>query len=187
MTTDPLDFETNGPWRDGRQLVVRLNVSQLPAYCVKSNRPSDGHTLHVDLEWKPGYLVWVLLLGVIGHFIAQSNPTHRASLDLPVAAGWTARKRKQKYIGWGLVVLGMATLILATIGYSMLMSAGAADVSSGTILLFALGGPLVSVAGAVYLFIAGRPLVQLRDAADDYLWLSGVHPEFLARFPPWKA
>ena len=45
-------------------------------------------------------------------------------------------------------------------------------------------GVLVFFGGALYGLIAAR-MVAPKRISDDYVWLKGVHPDFLAELPVW--
>ena len=47
-----------------------------------------------------------------------------------------------------------------------------------------LSGVVLGLFAAIYGLIAARMVVAER-ISDDYVWLKGVHPDFLASLPPW--
>jgi hypothetical protein len=53
-----------------------------------------------------------------------------------------------------------------------------------------LAGPLILLAvpvalgAAIYGLLAAR-MVAAKRITDDYVWLKGVHPDYLATLPPW--
>jgi hypothetical protein len=47
-----------------------------------------------------------------------------------------------------------------------------------------LGAILMFLGGLIYGLVACR-LVSPKRMTDDYIWLKGVHPEFLNRLEPW--
>ena len=47
-----------------------------------------------------------------------------------------------------------------------------------------IGGMLVFLGGALYGLLAAR-MVSPRKIDNDFIWVKGVCPEYLAELPPW--
>ena len=47
-----------------------------------------------------------------------------------------------------------------------------------------LAGLLLFFVAAIWGLVAAR-MVSAKRIAEEYIWLKGVHPEFLARLPEW--
>jgi hypothetical protein len=189
MATDApqYDYVRNGPWRDGRQLVVRLDDTELPDYCLKTNQPTGGATETVRLERTRNYLLLVLLLGAIGHAIAKSQNTEGVTVSLPLSEEWRQKRRRRKQIGWAIVIAGVLALFGGMYGYSKASVSGAVAFGSGFWYWLSLSGAVVALVAAFYLVFVDRSGIKLVTLTDEYVWLSGAHPDFLGRFPSWKA
>ena len=115
-------------------------------------------------------LVHFLLYIVIALIIRKTATIHIAITD-----EWLAIRRRRMAIAWGMVLVCV-----------LLFAAGAAlaanEIDWGAIPLV-LSFPLV-VAAAIYGLLACR-LVAPKRMTDEYIWLKGVHPEFLNRLEVW--
>ena len=87
---------------------------------------------------------------------------------------WFAKRHRAMFIGWFLVLAGIGMAV-----------AGVATVDrSGAFPWMLVASPLVFLGGAIYGLLAAR-MVAAKRISDDYVWLKGVHPSFLADLPQW--
>ena len=87
---------------------------------------------------------------------------------------WFAKRHRAMFIGWFLVLAGIGLFV-----------AGIATVDRSDAFPWMLvAGPLVFLGGAIYGLLAARMVAAVR-ISDDYVWLKGVHPSFLADLPEW--
>jgi hypothetical protein len=160
----------SGIWRDGNQLVMTRDA-ELPYVCIKTNRPADVW-LPRTVSWYPkwtlvllplGLLVWLIVAGVL-----RRQATIRVGLceSRRVGRVWTI------VLAWGGVVLSLGLLILGAI-LEKRQPEAVWLIPVGIVLFFGsaiVGATLPTIVSAAYL-------------TEDHIWLKGVHPDYLARFP----
>lgn len=102
--------------------------------------------------------------------------TKRATIQLPLTPEWIARRQRRMILAWasGLLCIG---LIVGGIAMAANLEEPA------YLLLVALG-----IVGGLAALIGGQAAVGLvspKRMTDDYIWLKGVHPDFLNRLEQW--
>jgi hypothetical protein len=168
-------------WRDGKCLVVSKNAV-LPNICLFTNEPTDGSTVKHPFAWTHPAYVWIGLLllililpfGLLVCAIASPFINHRAKLLLPVCKKRVARWKTRRHVWLGSVALAVA-LWATCFG---LITAGDDDIAA---VVFFLSLGVVSL-GALLSTLVGWKMKAAR-IHKNYVWLKGVHPEYLARFP----
>ncbi len=161
-----------GLWRQGNVLVMRKG-SQLPARCVKSNQPTDRR-LKRNLYWHHPAIYLTILLHILIYVILALILRKTATIYVGLSDEWFAKRHRAMFIGW--------FLVLASIG---MFVAGVATVDrSETFPWMLVASPLVFLGGAIYGLLAAR-MIAAKRISDDYVWLKGVHPSFLADLPEW--
>lgn len=168
-------------WRDGKCLVVSKNAI-LPNVCLFTNEPTDGSTVKHPFAWTHPAFVWIgaILLvlvfpvGLLVCAIASPFINHRAKLLLPVCAKRVARWKMRRRIWLGAVALAVA-LWAACFG---LITANANDMA---VVLFCISLAVVFLGVLLSMLIGWK--MKVAKIHKDYVWLEGVHPEYLARFP----
>jgi hypothetical protein len=165
--------ETAGLWRHGPLLVMHKSAP-LPARCVKSNVPT-ARSLKRSLTWHHPAVYIALLFNLLIYVILAVVLSKRATIYIGLSDEWFARRRRAMLIGWG-SVLGSVAMFAA--GIAML---DRPDAAGGWLLL---GSAVTFIVGAVYGLIAAR-MVSPTRITDDYIWLKGVHRDFLATLPDW--
>ena len=90
------------------------------------------------------------------------------------AVRWFAKRRRAMLIAWSLVLVSIGSLVY---GFANIDSREIAPVAIG------LAFPLFLI-GAIYGLLAAR-MVTPKKIDDNYVWLRGVHPSFLATLPEW--
>jgi len=172
--TAPVEAEQmNWLYRKGNLLVMHKNAV-LPQRCVKSNQPADGY-LRRKLAWVHPAVYLTLLLGLLPLVIVAVIMQKKATIHVGLSAEWFRKRRRTIAIAWAIVAAGM-TIAVAS---GFLAANWRADAGLGIAL-----GMLLVLGGASYGLIAA-PLVVTKRISRDFIWLKGVHPDFLASLPIW--
>ncbi len=179
------DPTSDGLWRHGKLLVMRNQNPRFPPRCVKTNEPCSGPPTRFKLAWVENGTMWALMFGAIGHSVAMASQGKKLSVDLPLSDTWLARKRRSTMIGWGLLLGGIGSFVLAVVCYVVALLSGASEGSVLWLMFFILGGPLAAIAGIIWMAIFQQPPVKAHEITDGLAWIKGVHPDFLASLPEW--
>ena len=158
-----------GIWRDKSTLVMTKDAS-LPDRCVKCNAPANGVRLKRKLAWHHPVLYLVIFFAVLIYVILAAMLSKRATVYLGLCDQHFQRRRKQKAIGWLLLIIGVVVPIVAiAYDYPVLGLLGFA------VFLFA----------AVWLVFVSR-VVAVKKIDDHLVWLNGINSDYLAQFPAWQ-
>jgi hypothetical protein len=159
-----------GVWRDGRYLVMHRRA-QLPARCVKSNRPATRR-LRGKFEWHHPALYAALPFAFpFLYLLLAIVLSERAAIHFGLSEEWFARRRRRTWGAYGLLLAAWLSLL----------GAGLPSPVAVSIALICFAGLLIA---AIYSDISARMVTPAR-ITKDYVWLKRVHPDFLASFPPW--
>lgn len=163
-----------GLWRDGNLLVLH-KLAPLPEICVVSNEPT---TLRIrrKLQWHHPLLVLTVFIGVPVYIILALILTKRATIQLPLTEEWIARRQRRMIFAWvtGLLFVG---LIVGGIALAIQMD----DPSYLFLMVLGIVGGLAALIGGQ----ATVGLVAPKRMTDDYIWLKGIHPDYLNRLEQW--
>lgn len=166
--------EPVGLWRQGRLLVMDKSA-RLPDRCVKSNEPATRR-LRRNLYWHHPAIYLTILLHLLIYILLALILRKTATIYVGLSDRYFAKRRRAMLIGWVLAVLSIA-----------LIGIGIGNVEPG-----AGPVPAVLIVSGVFLFLGallygliGSRMVVAKRISDRYVWLKGVHPEFLADLPPW--
>src|SRR5713101_6006591 len=158
-----------GIWRDKSTLVMTKDAS-LPDRCVKCNAPANGVRLKRKLAWHYPVLYLVIFFAVLIYVILAALLSKRATVYLGLCEQHFQRRRKQKAIGWLLLIIGVVVPILAiAYDYPVLGLLGFA------VFLFA----------TIWLVLVSR-VVVVKKIDDHLVWLNGINSDYLAQFPAWQ-
>ncbi len=157
-------------WRDGTILVVKKGEA-FPDRCVKSNRPAHGRRVEQAAEqgYAMAFLVhlWNPIAGVvIARYVAKS-----VTFAVGPSDGWHRKRRRAFCLAGGIVVAS-----LAAVAY------GATLIERGAMQILLPLGILSTLVGLLY-YLNASTLVTAKRITNDYVWLRGVHPDFLAELP----
>jgi hypothetical protein len=161
-----------GLWRQGNLLVMHKQAP-LPDICLKSNLPSERR-LKRSLTWHHPALYLLVLLHVFIYIIVAMIVRNTATIHIPLTQEWYSRRHRRMAFSWGAIVL---CILLAAVGI--------AYVDQSPLAPWAI---IASIPAALAFAIYGLRSCQLVSAKrmnGDYIWLKGVHPEFLDRLEPW--
>lgn len=155
-------------WREDKKLVAR-SETVFPDRCVKCNAPAGGIRLQRKLYWAhPAYLLLILcnlLVLLIVYLIVRK----KAVVQIGLCERHRVQRKRGLAIGWGSVALGAILICLGAVFNSgWCVFAG--------ILLMLIGG----ITGGVI-----ARTVTPTKIDKEYVWMTGVHPDFLAALPQW--
>jgi hypothetical protein len=160
----------SGIWRDGNQLVMSQDA-ELPYVCIKTNRPADVW-LPRTVSWYPKWTLVLLPLGLIVWLIVAGVLRRQATIRVGLCESRRAGRVWTIVLAWGGVVLSLGLLILGAI-LEKRQPEAVWLIPVGIVLFFGsaiVGATLPTIVSAAYL-------------TEDHIWLKGVHPDYLARFP----
>jgi len=161
-----------GLWREGNVLVLH-KMAPLPNICLKSNQPAERR-LKRNLQWHHPAVFLAIIPGLLVYAIIALIVMKKATLHVPLTEEWFSRRRTRMLISWGMVGLSVLLFIVGV------MNVDSTD--WGAFLI--IGGIVLCLASAIFGLIACR-LFTPKRITDEYVWLKGVHPEFLDRLPVW--
>jgi hypothetical protein len=163
-----------GLWRQGKILVMH-KAAPLPDICLKSNQPATKR-LKRNLQWHHPLIALSILAGLLIYIILALILTKRATIMVPLTDEWYERRKRRLIFSW---VAGLAFLGLMVLGIVL-----AVQMEDGMYAWLILIGFL----GGLFTLIIGQIMVGLvspKRITDDYVWLKGVHPDFLNRLDVW--
>ncbi len=164
--------DNHGLWRKGNILVMHKNV-QLPDRCVKSNAPTNRR-LKRNLSWHHPAIFLSILISLLIYIILALVLRKTANIYIGLSDEWFARRRNAIAVGWLSALAGIAMFVI-----------GIAAIERSDILPWLiLVGIFVFFFGLIWGLVRAR-MVSPERISDEYVWLKGVHPEFLADLPPW--
>ena len=155
-----------GIWRQGSVLVFHKSAT-LPDRCMRCNAPALGTRVNKTLYWHHPALALLILLGVLIYAIVAMVVRKSAKVSLGFCDLHKSRRTTMLITGWLLFALSIAAFIVA------------AGANAGGL---ALVGVALLFATIVVFLLAGR-FIQVKKIDDQYVWLKGVHPEYLGEFP----
>lgn len=160
-------------WRQGTLLVMHKD-SKLPDRCVKSNQAADGFTLRRRLSWHPEYFYLLVLVGVLIYVVVALCVQKSATIHIGLSHEWAARRRWRILFAWLTAIGGFAVMIYGIAG---------AERDSPVAFLIPVG--ILTFLAAIVAGLIGARLVVPTRITDKYVWLKGVHPDYLETLPEW--
>jgi hypothetical protein len=157
-----------GVWRCGDRMVMRIDA-ELPDRCVKTNVPADGQWADIRLSWHHPALYLVILLNLVAYFIVAYFVRTSVIVRVGLTQSALNSARRARVLMW-VLFLG---------GVSFCAAAFAAEFPP----LFWLGLALVLLAIPVFLW--GARIVWADKIEPGYVWIAGVHRDYLAELPEW--
>ncbi|HYL99178.1 MAG TPA: hypothetical protein VEZ90_09505 [Blastocatellia bacterium] len=157
-------------WRQGDNLIF-YEGAQLPDRCIKCNEPTCGSRLDKKLSWVNPLLALLCVLGLIGaivYVIVASTTRKTAFVSIGFCQRHLQWRRTWMWIGWALLLVGFAGLVLAAVFESWWT---------------ALAALVMLIASLVAAIVRAR-YVGLRKIENQYVWLKNVDQAYLAQFPP---
>jgi len=155
-------------WRMNKRLVTRTETT-FPDRCVKCNAPAGGYRLKRTLYWMyPAYWLLIIisrLILIIVYLIVRK----KAVVHIGLCEQHRAMRKRGIIIGWSSVGLGFLVMFGAAFG-------------SGWWILV---GFLVMIVGGITGGVMAQT-VRPTKIDKEYVWLAGVHRDFLADLPEWQ-
>lgn len=163
-----------GPWRDGRQIVVRMGEREvsLPPHCVKCAAASETE-LKKRLFWHPPIIYLAIFAGGLPYVLLALWLRKTLTIRLPLCHA-CARTR------WRNIAISLLSLSVSL----ALLAAGFLWRSHPTL------GISLAVAGGVlfFFFLSWAITIQIvvpRKIDERYAWLDKVGQPWLMTLPPW--
>jgi drug/metabolite transporter (DMT)-like permease len=119
-----------------------------------------------------------VFLGLFVYVVLAITLRRQATVNVGLSKPWFRKRRRAILISWGLSLLGIAVMAGS---FFVLSDPHGHPAWAGWGLLL---GFLVLLGGIIHGLIAARIVTPAR-ITEDYVWLKGVHPGFLADFPEW--
>lgn len=172
----PVIAQVVGPalYCKGRLLVMHKHAV-LPDRCVKSNQPAHGRRLKRRLYWHHPAVYLAILANLLIYVILALILRKTATIQIGLSDAWFRKRRRAIGLGWLLFLGGAGGFVAAC------SQVGSQSPNAGLGILL---GIAVALGGTIYGLLAARMVVPTR-MTDDYIWLKGVHRDFLADLPPW--
>jgi hypothetical protein len=170
MSTNDFD----GIWRQGNLLVMH-KMAPIPDICWLSNQPANRR-LPRTLYWHQPWIYVIFLISPVIYIIVALVMQKSAKIHLPLTEEWYVRRRTRMLIAWGLGLFSLIGLGGAAIALSDTLRESSA--------LMFVAALLISLGSLIYGLIACR-LISPHRITDQYVWVKGVHPDYLNRLEPW--
>lgn len=167
-------MSTEGVWRQGKLLVMH-KMAMLPDVCIKSNQPADGYRLKRKLSHHHPAIALAVLVNVLLYIILAAILSKRVTVMIGLSPRWRAIRKRRILISWigGLAGLGLMIFGLVTLdGPQRNNGAGG--------ILAVLG--IVAMVGFLFYGLLSARMISAKKIDDEYIYIKGAHPDFLARF-----
>ena len=163
----------DGPryWRD-RDALIMTKDAILPDRCVKCNVCTERR-LKRDLSWHPSVYYLLFLSSPILYFIVARFVRKTANMYVPFCDDHVRSRR------WAIAVWWLASLSSTPV---MILGA-TTNLPSG----FALGVGLTLILVGVFYGVIKCRLTETKKIDKRFVWLTNVHPDFLAKLPDWSS
>ena len=173
----PSEMQIAYAWRDAGWLVLHEKKAVLPRRCVLCDAPADGKPRKVFVQEEAGRgLLAFGFLAVVVHGVLSP----RAAVKL-----WLCDEHKAKERSWRRLFL---TVFLLAIGIPLagVFLLGAwldpKDWSDTWVFALVIAGLILLAASLVIAAMRPRP-IRAKKIDKPFVWLTQVHPDYLARFP----
>ena len=168
-------------WRAGAigRYLFMAKDGRLPLICVKSNQPAVQH-LRRKLAWHNSMIYLLLLCNILIFAVVAIICQKKADIEIGLSEEWFAKRRRACWIGWSSVLLGIGSFAVF-MGLAITDNGDVLPLLFGLTLFLSITVPLV---GGIYGLLCAR-MVTAQKIDENYVYLRGCHPNFLARFPEW--
>lgn len=165
-----------GVWRDGNKLVMN-KAATLPYRCVKTNGEADL-LLRRKLSWHHPLIFLSICAGLLVYVILALVLRKTADIRVPICHEIRQRRLIAIAAGW---LVGLCGLGILFGGVALGENNPQWQAYVGLIFLATL---IVSVTGIVICARIANIVTPAR-ITEKYVWLKGVHPDYLEPLPDW--
>jgi hypothetical protein len=161
-----------GLWRQGNILVMH-KLAPLPDICLLSNQPATKR-LSRTMYWHQPWIYIVFLISPVIYFIVAVIVQKNATIRIGLNDEWYARRQRRMLVSW-----------LTVFAFLALLGVGVANVDSADWAPLAI---IAGIVGGLAAMITGLLICRLVTPdriTDEYVWVKGVHPDFLNRLDVW--
>lgn len=163
----PPSVGTEGVWREKSTLVMSKDA-QLPLRCIKCNQPTPLR-LKRNFTWHHPAIYILLIAAWLLYLIVAMIVRKKATVELGLCQEHLQRRRRNVFIAWALVLLGLLCFVLAIAA------------NDGTP---ALLGLLLLFAALIFGLVVARIAIPVK-IDDRFVWLRGINKEYLDLLPQW--
>lgn len=167
------DLDEEGIWRWGKVLVMSRHA-RLPNRCVKSNEPTQLR-LKRSLSWHHPAIFLGLCAGLLIYVILALVLRKTATIEVGLSKLWFSRRRWAIALGW---LFALSSICLIVLGVQLHRT----EYRS----LVVVAGILGALASLVLANIRAA-IVTPYKITDDYIFVKGVHRDYLETLPEWSA
>lgn len=182
LPPQPLSYATpvqpmvaTAAWRRGDQLITTRTIS-LPDACVRCNQPGVKR-FRKDLYWHEPWIYLLILPGLLIYAICAIALRKKATVECSLCPAHAKKRMTRILITWLIVLAAIGCWVLAAMGMNDAFGRAYRDMSA----LFIPLGILVVIGAAVYAAIV-LPILKPKKIDEQYAYLKGAGPEFLAKF-----
>lgn len=161
---------SEGVWRSGDLMIMRVGAT-LPDRCVKTNLPADGQWVELRLQWHHPLLYLVLLANLLIYLIVAHFVSKAVTVRVGISGQAISSRRRTLWVMWGLLIGGAGLTLVA---------------SRSEQLSFLIVAGLIAMILAAGVFLWWTRVVVATRIEGDYVWMRGVHPDYLAALPEWR-
>lgn len=161
-------------FRDGRLLVIHESAI-LPDTCILTNEPAEGYRFRKNVAWHPPLLILLIFINLLIFLIVALIVQKRAKLSIPITKEVHFRSWIFFAIAWLLALAGLPMFIagIANVGrFDPPFWAGPA--AAAGLPMFLIGCMLGITKGTI---------LKVRKIKDKFVWIKGVHRDYLAKLP----
>ncbi|MBE9031857.1 hypothetical protein IQ266_19160 [filamentous cyanobacterium LEGE 11480] len=161
-------------WRNHNFLVMHRDA-ELPDRCIRTNLPANGQRFTARLYWHPPAIYLFLLMNILVYAIAALIVRKQFVIRCSISRQALDRRKQGK------IMLCSGCLL----GLCLCFGAVDTDPGSAEFAWLFFGGALLFVF-SLLIGVARSTIVRIQKIEGDYIWLTGVSPEFLSELPDWR-
>jgi hypothetical protein len=167
------DPNSPGVFRDGKKVVLS-RTALLPSRCFKTGEPTTTWLARTLYKQSPVALLG-LVFGPIGYAIVAVLTQKKVDVRIPLSQERIKRRRNNILLAWVIAIAGITGIIAGGVMMDQNESLGALALGAGVLTL---------IGGLIMVIVVSNP-ASAAQIDDDYVWIKGAHPLFLAELPEW--
>ena len=173
--------DRNPIFRDNDWLGIPTHNPDFQDKCFKSNSKANVTPTEVETCYIPSHGYWPVVTLLLGSLLSEMLLGRKVTLFLPISADWKAKQKRKERINKAFIVGGLFGIVFGAFFCCVAM---VIDERVGEWLLYSLAiFPLISVGAVFYQFVSYQPIAQIRYIDDQFVWVSGADPAYLAGLP----